>query len=384
VAAKIRDLAAAEKVAERQGGVTAYQQEQLGKQLLELSQQGAKIPASLSPVVERAAALSLQSKVAGDGVAYLNKQLKDFPTYGLQALPTFDGLINRSDSLNKYLRDNLGPAIKTLPAPPPDPWQIWHDGITNMLSGPGGLVENMGMTIGSLTHGWDDFWGNLKQTASNVLDDMVSMLIHQFLDPALEAILGRQSAFGKAISGLFGGVASGAGQAAGAAGAAGTVGTAGTTGAGVGAGLLAAAESAGVGAAAAGAGYLLAKMGSMLVEGIAGTGLLGTGSYAENTIYDIDPTDQYAYQRQGLSQAEIDNLIANGVPAMADGGVVSARPGGGLFRLGEGRFDEMVTPLDPRDLRDDDDRPIRIYLDGREVGRNQVRHIPSLLFGAGY
>jgi hypothetical protein len=44
----------------------------------------------------------------------------------------------------------------------------------------------------------------------------------------------------------------------------------------------------------------------------------------------------------------------------------------------------MVTPLDPRDMTTDEDRPIRVYLDGREVGRNQVRHIPSLLFGAGY
>jgi hypothetical protein len=44
----------------------------------------------------------------------------------------------------------------------------------------------------------------------------------------------------------------------------------------------------------------------------------------------------------------------------------------------------MVTPLDPRDMTTDEDRPIRVYLDGREVGRNQVRHIPNLLFGAGY
>jgi hypothetical protein len=367
VAQKVKDLAAAEQLAEKQGGVTAYQQEQLGKQLLTLSEQGAKIPAVLQPIVERAAALSLNSKVAADGVVGLNKELSNFPSYGLQAIPTFDNLIGKSGDLDKFLRTNLGPAIKELPAPPPDPWQAWHDGVNNMLSGPGGLVENMGTTIGSLTHGWDDFWGNLKQTASSVFDDLVSMLIHQFLDPALDAILGQKSAFGHAISSLFDVSGSSASSALSIPGTT-AVNLSGAPigggGAGVGAGLLAAAESAGLGAAAAGAGYLLGKMGTMLVQGISETGWLGLGSSDER---DRDALiaqlglGQYGYQ---YSTDQLEAMVNSGqIPQMADGGIVHAQPGGGLFRLGEGRFDEMVTPLDPRDINEDGDK-LELIIDG--------------------
>lgn len=381
VAQKISDLAAAEKLAEKQGGLTAYQQQQLGDELLKLSQQGAKIPPVLQPIVERAATLSLNSKLATDGVSGLNKELKDFPSYGLQALPTFDNLINRSGDLNKFLKDELGPAIHQLPAPPPDPWQAWHDGVKDMLDGPNGLVENMGTTIGSLTHGWDDFWGNLKQTAQNTFDDIVNALIHQFLDPMLAKIIGSQSAFGHAINGLFTGagpsgsnvVPSGVGTVLHGLTAPGT-----TTTAGGGS-----AFGSALGTVGAYAGPALAVL--TLGAALNGTGLLGQGSFDDR---DRDAMiaqlglGQYGYQ---YSTDQLEAMINSGqIPQMADGGIVHAQPGGGLFRLGEGRFDEMVTPLDPRDMQDPDDRPIRIYLDGREIARNQVRHIPSVLFGAGY
>jgi hypothetical protein len=357
IAQKVKDLVAAEQLAEKQGGVTAYQQEQLGKQLLTLSEQGAKIPAVLQPLVERAATLSLNSKIAADGVAGLNKELKDFPSYGLQALPTFDALIDHSFTIADFLKKDLGPAFKELSAPPLDPFQAWHDGVNNMLSGPGGLVENMGTTIGSLTHGWDDFWGNLKQTAQNVFDDLVNALIHQFLDPALNAILGRQSAFGSALSNLF--------HIPAAASASSALSIPGTTavtlsGAPIGGGSSAISSAvSGIAADAAIFGAIWAGVGA----------LSGTGMFGENS-FDSRDRDamiaqlglgQYGYQ---YSTDQLQAMIDSGqVPAMADGGIVHAQPGGGLFRLGEGRFDEMVTPLDPRDIDEDGER-LELQIDG--------------------
>jgi hypothetical protein len=342
VAQKVKDLAAAEQLAEKQGGVTAYQQEQLGKQLLTLSQQGAKIPGVLQPIVERAATLSLNSKVAADGVAGLNKELSNFPSYGLQAIPTFDNLIGKSGDLDKFLRTNLGPAIKELPAPPPDPWQAWHDGVSNMLSGPGGLVENMGTTIGSLTHGWDDFWGNLKQTAQNVFDDLVNLLISQFLDPALNAILGRQSAFGSALNNLFH-IPAGA-SASSALSIPGTT-AVGLNGAPIGGGTAGGGSALGSAlttiGAYAGPALAVLEFGNLLND----TGLLGQNSFDSR---DRDAMiaqlglGQYGYQ---YSTDQLEAMLASGqYPQMATGGLVKAQPGGTTVTLAEAGEDEFVVP----------------------------------------
>jgi tape measure domain-containing protein len=50
----------------------------------------------------------------------------------------------------------------------------------------------------------------------------------------------------------------------------------------------------------------------------------------------------------GFSQREPWHFEYQGVPQMADGGIVSRRPGGILANLGEGRYDEAVVPLTPR------------------------------------
>lgn len=36
------------------------------------------------------------------------------------------------------------------------------------------------------------------------------------------------------------------------------------------------------------------------------------------------------------------------IPRLAEGGIISARPGGGLYNIGEGRYDEAVVPLDKK------------------------------------
>ena len=66
------------------------------------------------------------------------------------------------------------------------------------------------------------------------------------------------------------------------------------------------------------------------------------------------------------------------IPQMADGGIVHAQPGGGLFRLGEGRFDEMVTPLDPRGMSHDQTTFI-LEMDGQRVARATIPHFPGEL-----
>jgi hypothetical protein len=176
------------------------------------------------------------------------------------------------------------------------------------------------------------------------------------LDPALQAILGRKSAFGQALSSLcdVGGSASSAlaipGTTAVSLSGAPIGGTGGASGAGA------------LGAIGA---YALPAL-SVLTLGAAlnGTGLFGQGSFDDR---DRDAMiaqlglGQYGYQ---YSTDQLEAMIDGGqIPQMADGGIVHAQPGGGLFRLGEGRFDEMVTPLDPRDMRDDDGR-IELNIDG--------------------
>jgi hypothetical protein len=339
LARKVGDITDAYKLAEKQGRLTAYQTDQLGKQLLDLGEKGARIPAVLHPIWEHAATLSLNSKLATDGVRGLNNALKEFPSYGLQAIPTFDTLINKSGSLNDFLRKELGPAIKELPAPPPDPWQAWHDSVKNMLDGPNGLVANMGTTIGSLTHGWDDFCGNLKNTALNTFDAIVDGLVHQFLDPMLAKIIGSQSAFGQAISGLFTGASAGGGSIV-------------PSGTGT---VLHGLTAPGTTTTAAGG---TNAVGTFLSNYVApayavlefGNLLNGTGLFGQNS-FDSRDRDamiaqlglgQYGYQ---YSTDQLQAMIDSGqIPSMATGGYVPARQGGTLARLAEAGEGEFVVP----------------------------------------
>jgi hypothetical protein len=71
------------------------------------------------------------------------------------------------------------------------------------------------------------------------------------------------------------------------------------------------------------------------------------------------------------------------IPGLANGGIVD-RPM--LAALAERGQPEAVIPLDRLARYTGADRPIEIVvkLDGETVARNQVKHIPRVLFGQGY
>jgi hypothetical protein len=462
LAKKIKDIDEAIKSAGGTSQITAFQYDQLGRSLLDMSQQGAKIPASLHPIVEHAADLSIQAKLADDGVRGLSKALKDFPTYGLTALPTFDGLIDKSKTLTSWLKDNLGPAIKELPAPPPEAvngWQHYSDDVHRIVSG---LATDVGRTLlgiqGSLAgdhqraakdaresydrvskesietlqraqqrvrqeyddttttvkRNYDeemaaakdrydtvvndaesseeqkqaitiwynaerqriqsetnaamktadeqlqrdlttaaqtshdeiatsyadmqkaiedashpfrdnlaDIWHGIRDDFKEVTAEMLGDFIERFIKGSLLELSGHRGAYSQAFSGLFD--FDGVKNAINSSGGPGTP------------------DLSGVSSLARDLGIV----GSVwsLVGGLSGTGLFGENSYSEHTIDDIDPNDPYGYQRQGLSDAEIDNMIANqNRPRMASGGLVRARPGGTAVTLAEAGDDEFVIP----------------------------------------
>lgn len=68
--------------------------------------------------------------------------------------------------------------------------------------------------------------------------------------------------------------------------------------------------------------------------------------------------------------------FANGglIPGMARGGLVKARPGGTIVRLGEGGYDETVTPVAGPHAPRGGSQPINItvVLDGREIAKAQL------------
>lgn len=112
--------------------------------------------------------------------------------------------------------------------------------------------------------------------------------------------------------------------------------------------------------------------------------MFGGGSFSENTYADVNPNDQYGYQNQGMSQADIDNAIANrsgitysdtpgaysGVPMLASGGIVMKPT---LAVVGEAG-PEAVVPLNGSGLGGG---TVEIHLDGRRLASVVVPHLPG-------
>ncbi len=111
----------------------------------------------------------------------------------------------------------------------------------------------------------------------------------------------------------------------------------------------------------------------------------GAGARAEANGFQEGTVEWARFVRREVEQAIKDypqlasvlSQLLVGVPKLASGGVVKARPGGTLITAGEGRFDEVVVPLDGRGAGG----PTKVYnievkaFDGRGAGAAVVNAI---------
>lgn len=322
VQAEVEKVSAALKVAQSQGKLTSQGFIELSKDLDDLRRKGAVLTPQLTAMSN---AFSRNAQV-------IQRELKpvfvDFSAIdGSQNLAImrlqFEGMVKTGKEATKMLNDSLGPAIKNLPAKPPDEWKEFKDNvhgtINQLKDAVKGEFAQILLGAESFKDGMIEIWHSLKASVIRIATELMNELFSRFMK-GLGNILTGTGSFGSAFSGILGN-AIGGGAGGGAAGAGG----AGGAGAGAGAGI--------GGAALVDAGLIAAYLWAVHDQGWSGEGTIPTpagddgmyhppsGYYDDGT---TDPLGPYGYQT-----------------AMASGGVVT-RPTVAL--VGEAG-PEAVVPL---------------------------------------
>lgn len=80
------------------------------------------------------------------------------------------------------------------------------------------------------------------------------------------------------------------------------------------------------------------------------SGFRNLSSAYHNAIYSVDAHGNRAAPQVGFNANDYARLYG-AAPRLAEGGIVSRRPGGIFANIGEGRWDEAVVPLSPANMR---------------------------------
>jgi hypothetical protein len=240
---------------------------------------------------------------------------------------------------------------------------LWTGVQSTFATGLESIVSGSGSMRDRLVGVFKDLQGKVLSVVNSLVSQMVSRFVQGFLN-----ILTGAGSFGSAFAGILGGgVAAGGAAGAGGAGAAG------------GAGGIAGAGALGT------AGTIGAEFAFPLVAGhLVNPGPLVTPPVPESEARAA--AEAYFgpdYERYAGPDFDWSHVFPGQIPGLANGGIVD-RPM--LAALAERGRPEAIIPLDKIGRYMGGDRPLKVdvYLDGQQLARNQVKHIPRVLFGAGY
>ncbi len=228
LASKVKELTTEVIAAGKQGGITAFEMKELGKQTSKLFDEGAKLTPELHKIWVEHISLQLQTRTTTTLTSGLVTQIKNLGTSAkLEAVPSLAAM---TTEINKHLilgpqaitmLGELGTKIETLPLPPPLPTTMWT-GFGEEASRVLGEVErgvagHVVSLIGHASH-WKsasaEIWGEIKDGIFSVLTEILVRFEKAFIGGLINLITGAKGGFSGAFAGLFGGLFGG-GAAAG-------------------------------------------------------------------------------------------------------------------------------------------------------------------------
>lgn len=244
---------------------------------------------------------------------------------------------------------------------------------TDMLTGATGFKD-----------GFLGIWNDIKSGLRSILDSMLNVFLNSFLDGMLQGLNGWARQAGSIFGQVFG-MGGGAGAGVGGMLSPGVL-TAPGAGAGAGAGVGAGVATAGLGVLAGGAAVAQGWMATEWAKAFFGPHYSDQAAQAADARAEAIRMADYtgAAARAGMTAEEF--IDSGGVPGFAAGGIVQPSLGGTLARVAEAGRPELIAPLPPGFDLAETLSGIRsmgqggrwqVLLDGREMIRALVRHLPD-------